>query len=282
MIIPVAVQSCRLIPALLLLHADLAGAKPRRDHRFLDRVSRHEVPKTPGNDDAFKLYDPARVSHISVSLSARHPSGVAGSLAMPDPRVIGATPLDLWLRSGHPQGVPASTPVSTPSRRVPALADLSQWVPTPIDFAQRVPVLTDFARLVVDPEATTSHRLMDPDRDPRFIATGRAAIAAMTCGQINVRTSTPCGSQSLSLRCAATRMGARSEINSHTSVLATLWFDRCLGNGHPCGCSHACSQMRSPVRDSTSRWLLADGEPPFLNPVLDFSITGFSVDYYRL
>ena len=40
------------------------GAKPRRDHRFLDRVSRHEVPKTPGNDAAFKVYDPARVSHL--------------------------------------------------------------------------------------------------------------------------------------------------------------------------------------------------------------------------
>ena len=102
MIIPVAVQSCRLIPALLLPHADPAGAKPRRDHRFLDRVSRHEVPKTPGNDDAFKVYDPARVSHIPVSQSVRHPSGVAGSLATPDPRVVGATPLDPGLKSGHP------------------------------------------------------------------------------------------------------------------------------------------------------------------------------------
>ena len=82
--------------------ADPAGAKPRRDHRFLDRVSRHEVPKTPGNDDAFKVYDPARVSHIPVSQSVRHPSGVAGSLAMPDPRVVGATPLDPGLKSGHP------------------------------------------------------------------------------------------------------------------------------------------------------------------------------------
>ena len=102
MIIPVAVQSCRLIPALLLPHADPAGAKPRRDHRFLDRVSRHAVPKTPGKDDAFKVYDPARVSHISVSQPVRHPSGVAGSLAMPDPRVVGATPLDPGLKSGHP------------------------------------------------------------------------------------------------------------------------------------------------------------------------------------
>ena len=51
------------IPLLIHPTADPAGAKPRRDHRFLDRVSRHEVPKTPGNDDAFKVYDPARVSH---------------------------------------------------------------------------------------------------------------------------------------------------------------------------------------------------------------------------
>ena len=96
MIIPVAVQSCRLIPAMLLPPADPAGAKPRRDHRFLDRVSRHLVPKTPGNDDAFKVYDPARVSH-SPAISAT-PYGVAGSLAMPDPRVFGAMPLDpLWV-----------------------------------------------------------------------------------------------------------------------------------------------------------------------------------------
>jgi len=100
-IIPVAVQSCRL-PALLLPPADPAGAKPRRDHRFLDRVSRHVVPKTPGNDDAFKVYDPARVSHIPVRQSVRHPSGVAGSLATPDPRVVGAMPLDPGLKSGHP------------------------------------------------------------------------------------------------------------------------------------------------------------------------------------
>ena len=35
----------------------------------------------------------------------RHPCGVAGSLATPDPQVIRATPLDRWLKSGHPQGV---------------------------------------------------------------------------------------------------------------------------------------------------------------------------------
>ena len=41
--------------------------------------------------------------------------------------------------------------------------DFAQRVPTPIDPFRRMPVLTDFARLVVEPEATTSHRLMDPD-----------------------------------------------------------------------------------------------------------------------
>ena len=30
--------------------ADPVGAKPRRDHRSLARVSRHEVPKTAGED----------------------------------------------------------------------------------------------------------------------------------------------------------------------------------------------------------------------------------------
>ena len=41
------------------------------------------------------------VAHTSQSTSAT-PYGVAGSLAMPDPRVFGATPLDPGLKSGHP------------------------------------------------------------------------------------------------------------------------------------------------------------------------------------
>ena len=52
------------------------------------------TPSTPCGSSSRAFSDPARVSHISVSLSVRHPSGVAGSLTMPDPRVIGATPLD--------------------------------------------------------------------------------------------------------------------------------------------------------------------------------------------
>ena len=49
---------------MLLSPADPAGAKPRRDHRFLDRVSRHEVPKTPGKMTSGMISDPARVSHL--------------------------------------------------------------------------------------------------------------------------------------------------------------------------------------------------------------------------
>ena len=90
------------------------------------------------------------------------------------PRVFGATPLDLWLRNGHPQGVPAPT-------------DPVRWVTDPA-----------FVALYHRPENPAFIALYrwveDPARDLRFIATGRAATAAMTCGQTIVRTATPCGS----------------------------------------------------------------------------------------
>ena len=54
---------------------DPAGAEPRRDHRSLARVSRHEVPKTAGKRTLIKIYDPARVSHIPVSQSVRRHGG---------------------------------------------------------------------------------------------------------------------------------------------------------------------------------------------------------------
>ena len=63
------------------------------------------MPKTAGKRTPVKMYDPARVSHIPVRQSVRHPFGVAGSLATPDPRVVGATPLDPGLKSGHPYRV---------------------------------------------------------------------------------------------------------------------------------------------------------------------------------
>ena len=107
---------------------------------------------------------------------------VVGNKMSPCPRVFGATPLDLWLRNGHPQGVP--TPID-PYRRVPTPTDPARWVPALIDPYRRIP----------HPAFIALYRWVeDPARDPRFIATGRAATAAMTCGQIIVRTATPCGS----------------------------------------------------------------------------------------
>lgn len=38
---------------------------------------------------------------------------------------------------------------------------------------------------------------------------------------------------------AATRKESGYELNSHTSVFATSWLDRCLESGHPCGCGNA-------------------------------------------
>ena len=38
---------------------------------------------------------------------------------------------------------------------------------------------------------------------------------------------------------AATRKESGYELNSHTSVFATSWLDRCLESGHSCGCGHA-------------------------------------------
>ena len=90
MIIPVAVQSCRLIPALLLPPADPAGAKPRRDHRCLARVSRHEVPKTAGKRTPVKIYDPARVSRDYLRCLIHGSSGLR--------------PSTTWLKTGHHKG----------------------------------------------------------------------------------------------------------------------------------------------------------------------------------
>ena len=149
------------------------------------------------------------------------PQGVGTGLTT-YPRVFGAAPLDLWLGNGHPQGVPAPT---NPARQVPdpAYIALSQRMMDPayIALSRRVedpafvatyhrpedPAFIALYRRGEDPAfVATYHRPADPAfialyrrgedpaRDPRFIATGRAATAAMTCGQIIVRTSTPCGS----------------------------------------------------------------------------------------
>ena len=100
----------------------IPGSSPRRTVRMGQRSLRrsygsrqgsplhsHRSSRDSGDDlwaDRPLDLDPDRVSHIPVSQSVRHPCGVAGLLALPGPRVFGATPLDTWLWSGHPQGVP--------------------------------------------------------------------------------------------------------------------------------------------------------------------------------
>ena len=69
------------------------GEAPEGSSLFRPGVEARSA-EDPGKEDLRNTYDPARASHIPVSHSVRHPSGVSGSLAMPDPRVFGATPLD--------------------------------------------------------------------------------------------------------------------------------------------------------------------------------------------
>ena len=185
-------QSCRLIPGLLLPPADPAGAKPQRDHRFLDRVSRHEVPKTPGNDDAFKVYDPARVSHIPVSQSVRHPSGVAGSLATPDPRVVGATPLDPGLKSGHPcRGASPTYPLLAPTGGAPLAGARSIGIGHP----------RSGDRCIAPHLSTTTPQgvaeLSSPSRRPlagsRHIASAYTSVIGTSCLDRCLWSGHPCG-----------------------------------------------------------------------------------------
>mgnify|MGYP001661036109 CR=1 FL=1 len=91
---------CILRPSL---PADPAGAKPRRDHRFLDRVSRHEVPKTPGYLRRLLNIRPRQGSHSLSQIDSATPyRGRDTSPTHPFPRVVGATPLDPGLKSEHP------------------------------------------------------------------------------------------------------------------------------------------------------------------------------------
>jgi len=177
-ITPVAVQSCRLIPALLLPPADPAGAKPRRDHRCLARMSRHEVPMTAGKRTLIKIYDPARVSHIPVSQSVRHPCGVGIACIARSTGLRGYAPRPVAMERAPTRG--ASPPPGALSYRTGRC---------PIGQVGR----GGRARCLIGRGDDPFAGVMDPDRDPRFIATGRAAIAAMTCGQIDLLTSTPPG-----------------------------------------------------------------------------------------
>ena len=80
---------------------DPEGAKPRRDHRFLARRSRHEVPMTPGNKPQGRYTTPIGC-RTSPSISAT-PIGVVGiGGAVGFPGVFGAAPLDIRAKRRAP------------------------------------------------------------------------------------------------------------------------------------------------------------------------------------
>ena len=76
------------------------GEAPEGSSLFRPGVEARSA-EDPGKEDLGKDIRP-RQGVALPRQSVRHPSGVAGSLAMPDPRVFGATPLDPGLKSGHP------------------------------------------------------------------------------------------------------------------------------------------------------------------------------------
>ena len=89
------------------------------------------MPKTAG-EEATKDIRPRQ--GVALTQSVNQCDTLAGSqlLAMPDPRVFGTSPLDLWLWSGHPQGVPpiidfpASHPAEHPGRGAFCVARVSR------------------------------------------------------------------------------------------------------------------------------------------------------------
>ncbi len=92
------------------LTADPAGAKPRRDHRSLARVSRHEVPMTRGSAPQ-AIHDPARASH------GMHRKGEAGWA----PR-RGASFVARWSEGRSPDDPGKSDILLTPRPRQGSLA----------------------------------------------------------------------------------------------------------------------------------------------------------------
>ena len=61
------------------------------------------MPKTPGKRIPREIYDPARVSHLPVCQSVRHPSGVVGlGGSVGNPESSGLRPSTSGLKIGHP------------------------------------------------------------------------------------------------------------------------------------------------------------------------------------
>ena len=60
------------------------------------------MPKTPGKTTSGMISDPARVSHLPVRQSVRHPSGVAGIEPHRNPESSGLRPSTSGLNNEHP------------------------------------------------------------------------------------------------------------------------------------------------------------------------------------
>ena len=83
-------------------------------------------------------------------------------------------------------------------------------------------------------EADTIMAVLDPARDPRFIATGQAATAAKTCGKVSVLTPTPPGCRT-SPSPSATHKGSLSYASADPRVIGATPLDPRLWSGHPGG-----------------------------------------------
>ena len=69
---------------------------------FFSHVVEGRSPEDPWTGQCKQSRDPARVSHLPVRQSVRHPSGVAGLEPHRNPESSGLRPSTSGLKSGHP------------------------------------------------------------------------------------------------------------------------------------------------------------------------------------
>ena len=116
---------------------------------------------------------------------------------------------------------------------------LSPAPPSPALALQPVPLPGSGAPPDLPAERAKGSRhhngMPDPARDPRSIATGRAATAAMTCGKVSVLTSTPPGCRTSSPPPSATHKGSLSFASADPRVIGATPLDPRLWSGHPGG-----------------------------------------------
>ena len=146
---------------------DPAGAKPRRDHRRLARVSRHEVPKTPGYL-CYVLYIRPRqgVAPSDDRHYERRPCGVEGmNKAMISRGRRGYAPPTTGLRKTHPYRG-ASCRLSHYLTSLPDESDSAgdTWDPPRMSTPPAATPPTDLVGL--QPPASRPTQPADPAGDP--------------------------------------------------------------------------------------------------------------------